>query len=203
MRRSFYWRWLKTAFTHSLGPVDLWTGLVVSIFGIVDHFLPQAHIMTLYGWMIPVFALAAVMLVRLILAPYWMWREDQQSRNRLDAIAAISAPLLARKQKAQTSVQGFERLIEASWALRRATVTNEADYKAWRLRYLEWFSEAADFVEEHVSHIAALHFRRLPNISVVSPFATGINNNHRMDISRLADKHDELERHLAFAKDTA
>ena len=31
--RSFYWRWIKTAFTQSLGPIDLWTGLAGAALG--------------------------------------------------------------------------------------------------------------------------------------------------------------------------
>jgi hypothetical protein len=73
---AFYWRWLKTALRHSIGPIDLWTGLVAAILGLLDHYLPQAGLMTSYGWQVPIWVLAAVILVRLLLAPYWMWQED-------------------------------------------------------------------------------------------------------------------------------
>ena len=79
--RSFYWRWLKTSFRHSLGPIDLWTGLAASILGVAAHFLPDGEAaITALAWQVPLWALGLVMLVRLILAPYWMWKEDQASR---------------------------------------------------------------------------------------------------------------------------
>ena len=73
----YYRRWLHTAFCHSVGVVDLCSGLVGSALGVWDHYQPGAGIMTAYGWQVPILALAAVMAVRLLLAPYWMWREGQ------------------------------------------------------------------------------------------------------------------------------
>ena len=70
--RAYYWRWVKTAFTHSVGVVDLWTGLLTALAGVIDHYWPQGQIMTAYGWQIAVWALAAVMFLRLLMAPYWM-----------------------------------------------------------------------------------------------------------------------------------
>ena len=56
---SYYGRWFRTAFTHSMGLFDLWTGLVTAALGVVDHYWPAAQIMTTYAWQIPVWALAA------------------------------------------------------------------------------------------------------------------------------------------------
>lgn len=74
--RAFYWRWLKTAFTHAIGVVDLWTGLISAALSVTDHYAPGLQLATSYGWQIPIWALGAVMAARLLLAPYWMWLEQ-------------------------------------------------------------------------------------------------------------------------------
>ena len=82
---SYYGRWFRTAFTHSMGLFDLWTGLVTAALGVVDHYWPAAQIMTTYAWQIPVWALAAVAAVRLLLAPYWMWSAQRDQTSALEA----------------------------------------------------------------------------------------------------------------------
>lgn len=117
--------------------------------------------------------------------------------------AAVTEHLRRRAAARSTLIAGLQSVLERSWELRRAAVSSEEEYTAWCLRYLEWFTQASDFLEQHVSHTAALNFRKLPAIAAASPFATGINASYRLDITTLADKHDELEKHLAFAMDGA
>ena len=82
---GFYWRWLKTAIWHGFGPADLWSGLAGALVGIIDHYWPDLQLLTHYGWQIPIWAFASVVLVRLIAAPYWMWLDDQKiSPSKVD-----------------------------------------------------------------------------------------------------------------------
>lgn len=55
------------------------------LWGVVDHYWPAAQIMTTYAWQIPVWALAAVAAVRLLLAPYWMWSAQRDQTSALEA----------------------------------------------------------------------------------------------------------------------
>jgi hypothetical protein len=82
---SYYWRWLRTAFRHSLGPIDLWAGIAAAVLTIIDHYIPERQLMTALAWQIPIWALASIMLVRLLVAPYWMNQEDNAT------IAALKA----------------------------------------------------------------------------------------------------------------
>ncbi len=75
--------WFRRAFTESLGAVDLWTGLVSAALGLADHYLPRLQIMNSLGWEIPLWVLAGVLLVRLLVAPYWIWKEQQDELARL------------------------------------------------------------------------------------------------------------------------
>ena len=76
---SFYWRWVKTAFTHSIGQSDLWGGIAGTILAVVDHFWPEKQLMSSLSWQIPLWALGTVIALRLISAPYWMAKEDALS----------------------------------------------------------------------------------------------------------------------------
>jgi hypothetical protein len=99
--RSFYWRWIKTAFRHSLGPIDLWTGIITAALAVVDHFIPRLQLVTIYGWQIPLWILAAIMAVRLILAPYWLYSECR-------SVGPISADPTKRKRLAELRADGVK-----------------------------------------------------------------------------------------------
>lgn len=78
---KFYWRWLKTAVRHSLGPIDLWTGIIASILAVAAHFLPGGEaVVFALAWQVPLWAFGLVIVVRLLLAPYWMWLDDETDR---------------------------------------------------------------------------------------------------------------------------
>jgi hypothetical protein len=135
--RTYYLRLIKTAFSRSLGQIDLWTGAFASILGLVDHYLPQANIMTSYAWMIPVWALALVMLVRLLLAPYWMWKGD---RAESDAQAQEIADLKGRLEPSVAIEFGIgypfrERVSDARGSpldVYRVRITNRGGHTADR-----------------------------------------------------------------------
>jgi hypothetical protein len=76
---GFYWLWLKTAFKHSFGPIDLWSGMAAAAVGLVTHFWPsEAEAMTSLTWQIPLWVLCFVMTARLLVAPYWIWKAQQE-----------------------------------------------------------------------------------------------------------------------------
>jgi hypothetical protein len=118
--RAFYRRWLKTAFTHSVGVFDLWTGLITAALGVVDHIWPQGQLMTTYAWQIPVWALAAVMAMRLLLAPYWMWIEDQSQPK----LGGPSLPAYSRK-KVEALRQAAQNLEVVCWGFAKGLVAQE------------------------------------------------------------------------------
>src|SRR6476646_1117919 len=120
---AFYWRWLKTAFRHSLGAIDLWTGLAGSVLGLIDHFWPDMRLMTAYGWQIPVWGLVSIMMMRLLLAPYWMWQEDEARRP------AIS---ISEGRKRLTALRG------EGVAIRNQGENLKADLPRWLAQVEKW-----------------------------------------------------------------
>ena len=86
--RTFVCRWLRTAFTHSIGQADLWAGIFGAILAIGDHFFPERQLMANLSWQIPIWALITVVGARLLFAPYWMAKEDAAE------IAALESKLM-------------------------------------------------------------------------------------------------------------
>jgi hypothetical protein len=85
---EFLWRLVWTAFSRSLGTADLISGALGALAAYL--FRDSPAIMSDLAWQIPVFSLAAVTLIRLAAAPYWMWREE---REEAVALAERSAPV--------------------------------------------------------------------------------------------------------------
>jgi hypothetical protein len=99
---GFYGRWLKTALWHGLGPADLWSGLVGALLGVADHYWPHLQLLPLYGWQIPIWAFATFFVGRLVMAPYWMWLEDQK-------VSPAKVDLAKRKRLSQLRSDGVAR----------------------------------------------------------------------------------------------
>ena len=87
--RHFYWSWIKETFTSSAGQFDLWLGGATTVLALVAHYIPAwAKLVNDYEWQIVqlVAALwAATIVVRLLRAPYVMWRDQRQRIEILDA----------------------------------------------------------------------------------------------------------------------
>jgi hypothetical protein len=84
---EFLWRLVWAAFSRSLGTADLISGVLGALAAYL--FRDSPTIMSDLAWQIPVFSLAAVTLIRLAAAPYWIWREE---RRKAVALAESSTP---------------------------------------------------------------------------------------------------------------
>lgn len=101
---AYYRELLKRAFTQSIGPIDLWTGLAGAVLAFIDHYLPHVQLMSTLGWQIALWTCVAVILARLALAPYWMAKEDK------DKIIALRDEADKRQQEsARNRVEFFFR----------------------------------------------------------------------------------------------
>jgi hypothetical protein len=82
--REYLKIWLNKAFTKSLGLADLLCGLSGSALSAFKHYHPEAKSM-IEGWEFQILFWALVLIVglRLIMAPYWIWRDQQAELSRL------------------------------------------------------------------------------------------------------------------------
>lgn len=144
--RTFYWRWLVRAFSRALGPADLLSGVAGAALGVVARLNPQlAPAMNELLWQVPLWALAAAMAVRLLLAPYWIWLDDQKS---IAALGDKAAPREARVHLA--------RFLELGEHLKASTMVAtqnevEASIETWAHA-----TEAA--ITEHLDHSFVVRF---------------------------------------------
>jgi hypothetical protein len=97
--RSYYRRWLATAFLHSIGPIDLWAGLAGAGLAAVDHFMPERQLVSALAWQAPLWAALAVVIFRIIAAPFWMAKEDAEKIAQLAANLASNRKRIAIKNR--------------------------------------------------------------------------------------------------------
>ncbi len=92
----FYKNWLKTALLHKyavFGQWDLWAGLISTLAPIFEHFFPASKpVMEANSWVIPVLIFGAVILIRLILSPYWIWNDQNSKIIELEAKFNLKLP---------------------------------------------------------------------------------------------------------------
>ena len=76
---KYYWRVLRTAFSHSFSRAqDILFGLLI-LAGIAAAVMPQFHMgVDVKGWQAGAGVLGIIFFVRLLLAPYWIHRADQE-----------------------------------------------------------------------------------------------------------------------------
>jgi hypothetical protein len=83
---NFYGHILSTAFHHSWGAFDTVSTLLGVLIPIVAKLHPEwESAMSNLVWQIPLAALSMLFLVRLILAPYWIYSERDKEAARVEA----------------------------------------------------------------------------------------------------------------------
>jgi hypothetical protein len=97
---EFRRRYFRHVRRDALGLTDLVGSLSASVLGVAAHFVPWAKSMLeALAWQIPLWALGGVLVSRLVVAPYRIWKEDQAEIARLkatlEAYAARPLPELA------------------------------------------------------------------------------------------------------------
>ena len=81
---TYIWLVLRVAWRHSFHSAhSILLGLIIGI-GLLTYFVPQIKFMVdLHGWQVAASVLGSIVGVRLVLAPYWLWRDQQIENQRL------------------------------------------------------------------------------------------------------------------------
>jgi hypothetical protein len=75
---DYYWRVLATAFSQSLDTAQAIIFVIIIAAGIITYFFPGVKMTAdLNGWQVSAVVLGAIVVTRLLLAPYWIWKEDR------------------------------------------------------------------------------------------------------------------------------
>jgi len=188
--RAYYLRWLKSAFTHSLGPIDLWTGIAGAVLAVVDHYLPALQLMSSLGWQVAIWALAAVMLVRLVLAPYWMAEEDASTIKKLEAARLT-------KEKIQSTKNALAAFLEEGRAVVQRCANEsepapETEAQDWLNRLLAYLAAADGLGLSYVARVNSHQGIPIGMTSIQSKVHRNISSNVGYRLARLHEFLAEL-----------
>jgi len=90
---GYYRRWFIRAFASVWVLLAAFSTIVTFLVPVASHFWPRMAItVTSLAWQIPLALCGTFFLGRIILAPYWLWRDDitEASRLRVSNCAAIA-----------------------------------------------------------------------------------------------------------------
>lgn len=75
--KTYMWNWFSTACSQSLGTADLWSSVIGAALAIIVHFFPKSEAaVSALAWQVPLWVLAGVIFMRFMLAPYWIWKDQ-------------------------------------------------------------------------------------------------------------------------------
>ena len=175
--RSFYSSWAKRTFFQSLGWGDGIASVAGSIATVITHYLDQktATSVTVWAWEIPVWGMAAAMALRIVVAPFEMWRE--QKTKGADTETKLQSALALKPQIELTidsviwggHVSGYDRRSTTTMIL-NVTLRNTG---AKPSAVLNW---GVKVVGEHIGeHVASI---------IISPVPIDlIHNSHKIIFS--------------------
>lgn len=115
---KYFWRWPTTAFRHAFGMPDAIAGFLGMVLPPVLHFVPANERTAVgdLGWQVPLGLLAGIAIIRLLLAPYWMQKEDMASlatargerdalKKQLEDVVAIGTQVQAQVDVTDTKAE--------------------------------------------------------------------------------------------------
>lgn len=143
--RQFYWLWLKVAITHAWSVAEIVGFALVLLVPLVPFLFPKMQESSLapLAWQIPLGVLAAVGFVRLLCAPYWIYRDRHHSAT--DRESALLADLSRRNETITALTKP------------KHTPAEQHDYDKLK-KALEMFKETGLIALRHIRGIGTLKF---------------------------------------------
>jgi hypothetical protein len=112
----YYVRVMRVALTHSLHAAHSVLLILVIVIGVIPYINPRIEILVdPHGWAPAAFILAGIVTVRLLLAPFWIWREDQA--QLLDLRTQLESKSRDEQRRAAKTAAIDEIAQEISWAV--------------------------------------------------------------------------------------
>ena len=112
----YYVRVMRVALTHSLHAAHSVLLILVIVIGVIPYINPRIEILVdPHGWAPAALILAGIVTVRLLLAPFWIWREDQA--QLLDLRTQLESKSRDEQRRAAKTAAIDEIAQEISWAV--------------------------------------------------------------------------------------
>jgi hypothetical protein len=172
---TYIWLVLRVAWRHSFHSAHtILLGLIIGV-GLLTYFVPQINVMfDLHGWQVALFVLGSIVGVRLVLAPYWLWRDQQIENQRL-------AQQLDRRTVREEALRDIALLRARVAALRikmEADVQSKAD---WTEEFESLRKEIADKIKEGFGPAEAEIYTTAGNL--IPRSSVNVNDaKHRMQL---------------------
>jgi hypothetical protein len=156
---KFYLRWMSVAFKHPWGIADFISSVLGLVVPIAVRLVPAWHTaVTDLQWQIPLAVLGTLGAARLLLAPYWIYREQVTEIERL---LAHEESLSKRKQIGWKLAEYHLKGRELYQRLRDSTDDTNGEYWAEQVRVFR--QELANFVAAEISTAKAVYVDAVPN----------------------------------------
>jgi superfamily I DNA/RNA helicase len=137
---------IRTAWRHSFHAAHSAILALIIAAGLVTYFVPQVEVLVdLHGWQVATFVLSSIVVIRLLLAPYWIWIDDQ---NRLALLNDQLADKARETQRLAEKTAAIDEIAnEISWAVNNlvnpqphpaSTSEPEVAIAAFRSRFDAW-----------------------------------------------------------------
>ncbi len=98
-KKAYYWLWLRIAFRHSIGLGDGVGFLIGIVAPVIRQFIPNwDSAMNELAWQIPLGVFGSIVMVRLLLSPYWIHKDGKKECNELLALLEAKPSLWIRAE---------------------------------------------------------------------------------------------------------
>jgi uncharacterized membrane protein len=146
---------IKTACRHSLHAAHGIILVLIILAGAVTYFVPRVEVMVdLHGWQVAAAVLGGIVAVRLVLAPYWIWKDDQGRLTALNDQLANEARTAARVVTKTIAIDDIAD--EIAWAVHNlvnpkphpeSTDNPESAIAAFEEKFNAWCSRVSKKLE--------------------------------------------------------
>jgi len=153
---SFFCKWFQVAFVRSLGIADAISSVVGIAGAAYVHYKPGAGtVVSELIWQIPLGAFAVTVFVRLVMAPYWIWKEQEETIIQLRS-------QLGERQSRQAVRDALTQPYRVGQELMHRDIQNNEDYRQLEEEFENWKTNMIEVVRQMVSEpdAARLHIVR-------------------------------------------
>jgi|SRR6266480_787363 len=174
----YWWLVLRMALTHSLGSTQDTLFFLAIAVGVFTFAVPNVQVLDVTGWQVALTVFSGVVILRLLLAPYWIYKADQQTIERLQNPVGPT----------QEALDGLAELLsEGIHDILNRPVATPEDIVALVAFESDWNQRLFAHLDANFPRADALHVERLGTVPNV-PFAHA---------SRLFPQHQRILGHFA------
>ena len=176
---TYLWLVIKTACRHSLHAAHSIILVLIILVGLVTSVFPQVEVLPdLHGWQVAVAVIVGIVTVRLLLAPYWIWKNDQ---GRLAALSDQVAKKEQNEQRLAARTAALDDIAkEIAWAVNNlvnpkphpaSTADPESAIAGFEAKLIDWCDRVSQklanrdvFTQGDQTHFDVLGF--IPSIKM-------------------------------------